>query len=116
MSNTLRVMTLKNLVPRCGFALVLALGSAGCSSDDSAEPTVLSERLHVDPASKEASPDGTAAHPFKSMADAVKAIEASKDWDGTIVALKGRHEIKEELVLPASADFEVQAGATFAIG
>ncbi|HWA75261.1 MAG TPA: right-handed parallel beta-helix repeat-containing protein [Polyangiaceae bacterium] len=109
-------MTSRYLLPRGGLALMVALSSAGCGSDDSTATVSLSERLHVDPASKDAHPDGTAAHPFKSLAEAVTAVEATKDWDGTIVALKGRHEITKDLILPPSADFEVQAGATFAIG
>jgi len=90
--------------------------STACGGDDDAEgPAKLGALVHVMPGGA-AKGDGSEAHPFATIAEAVTSIEADAAWSGTLVAHEGRHEILAELAIPPSAEFKVLPGATFALG
>jgi hypothetical protein len=56
--------------------------------------------------------NGTENHPFITIADAVKAIEANAGWTGTLIVHEGTYEIMEDVVLPPGTKLQVDAGTT----
>ncbi len=119
-------MNFRHFAFRSGaLLLLLALGSSACSDDDGAPSGAqggsggganvdLPAQLNVVAGSHADAPDGSVARPFASIYDAIAAIEADSDWQGTIVLNQGKHELDEDVVIPPRAKLKIAAGTTVA--